>query len=239
MLLLWVSPAYGDDRDRDRVRDLVYEAADAIDAAELERREGNQRESDRLLSEAERFLDDAWRLAPGDATVSLQRSRLLRLDGDPETAEAELIGALVHKLDPTIHGRGVVLLDQIRLDRGRPPVGSTWRTGTSMQLAGAAALGGGLALAVGGFAGAFDATAKATYAQRDVIPAQTTAGWVLAGAGGGVGAFGGALLIGGQLQLDALRRVLPGPWRLPGGSLENGARLDRRRRDTLKNRRRM
>jgi len=55
-----------------RARDLLYEAADAIDAAQERIRSGYQLEADRLLTQAEQYLDKAERLLVRNAARVLR-----------------------------------------------------------------------------------------------------------------------------------------------------------------------
>lgn len=213
------------------LRDLLYEAADAMDRAESLRIEGDRREADRLLSAADRYLQAARKLDPDDPAVAFARARLLRMDGDPTTAEAILLVALTRPQDAPQHLKGVRLLDGLRADQGRPPLRMAWDRARVLQVVGVAGLAAGVGVGVAGVGLAGGEVASATYQQRDVQTARRDTGWGVAAAGGGVAGAMGGLLIGATVQIDGLRAVLPGPWRFPGGPLERGARAGRRAKE--------
>jgi len=238
LVLTSAAPAHAG-QEEDKAADLVYEAADAIDEALAHLRAGRQRGADRKLSEAERFLDEAERLDPHAAGVTFQRARLHQADGDPAAAEALLLREMTRRLDVTDHTAAVSMLDRARGDLGRVPVGAAWKSASGARNGGIGVLAGGLVAAGVGFGIAFDTLAAATYDNTAAAGGPQTAGWVLAGVGGGLSAGGAGLLIGGQFQLDALRKVLPGPWRLPGGSLEAGGKVSKKARETARTRGRL
>lgn len=224
LILCFAAPAWGQGRSTSAL-DLVYEAADAIDAARAELEAGRQREADRLLNRAERFLDEAARLAPDLRRVQFERARLLQADGDPSRAEALLLTVMHGPMAPRDHVRAVSTLDDIRDGLGKPTAGAQWRTTTAVRNAGIATIGAGIITAIAGFAGGFDALAQDTYHRVDSVDTSPRqAGLAVGIAGAGIAGFGGALTIGGIVERGKLRFVLPGPWRLPGGDLEEGSK---------------
>jgi hypothetical protein len=209
--------------------DLVYEASDAIDAAKEEIRAGRQREADRLLNRAERFLDEAARLAPDLRRVEFERARLVQLDGDPSRAEGLMIAAMYGPLEPRDHVRAVGALDDIRADLGKPTVGVQWRRATIARNIGLAAVAAGTITALAGFAACFDALAQDTYNrvdQPDLTAREAGLGVALVGAG--IAGAGAGVAISGEFGRRSLNFVLPGPWRLPGGRLERGSKASKR-----------
>ena len=218
--------------------DLVYEASDAIDEAHEELLAGRQREADRLMNRAERFLDEAARLAPELRRVQFERARLLQLDGDPSRAEGLLLSTMYSSMSPRDHVRAVSVLDGIRADLKRPTVGAQWRRTTAVRNVGIGAIAAGVATALIGFGVGFDAFAQDVYQRRapglDLAPQQ--AGIALAVTGAAIAGIGGGITVGGEFGRRRLRFVLPGPWRLPGGPLEAGS-VAPKPRDTQRSKR--
>ncbi len=195
--------------------DKVYEAADTIDAARSELQAGRAAEADRLLSAAEILLTDARKLEPELARVGFEQARIHRMREDYSSARAALVASMRLDLELTEHVRMVELLDEVRRDLGQPPVGTVWRTSSTLRNAGVGALAGGLGLAAAGLAIAYVSFDQAA----DTGPTEATLaanrlGWALTGIGGGIGVAGGALTIVGQVRLELLRGILPGPWRI-------------------------
>lgn len=217
ILLAWVPPAAAQESELS-AQDLLYEASDAIDAALRERQSGRDLEADRLLNRAEDFLNRAERLDPALGRVSFERARLLRVDGEPDTAERVLLEAMAGpRLEFSDHAEAVILLDTIRYDLGRPPVGLQWRRSRGARDVGLGMLLGGAVASIIGYSLAFSTLADATYTRSPVDAQRQQAGLVMAAAGGGFAVGGGVLTIGGQVQVVRLESVLPGPWRLRGG----------------------
>lgn len=201
----------------------VYEAADAIDAARGEVQAGRADEADRLLSEAESLLKQAAKLDPGLGRVGYERARIHLLRKNPTAAQAALTRAMRLDLPTGEHVRMAELLDTVRGDLGRPGLGVQWRRDSAMRDAGVGVLAGGAALAALGMVVAYVSFVGAS--EEGVTEDNLSLnrfGWTLAGLGGGVAVGGGALTVIGQVRLDGLRRILPGPWRLvtrpPSGS---------------------
>ena len=217
VLSLLVAPAAAQDADMS-AQDLLYEAADAIDGAVREQQAGRDLEADRLLNRAEDFLNRAERIEPGLGRIAYERARLLRVDGDPDTAEKVLLGAMASpNLAIGDHTEAVSLLDSIRYDLGQPPVSVQWRRATSARNVGLGMLLGGAVASVIGYSVAFSTLADATYERSAVDAPRQQAGMALAAVGGGLAVGGGGLTIGGQVQVAQLESILPGPWRLRGG----------------------
>ena len=211
--------------------DLVYEAADAIDEALEELRAGRQRDADRLLNRAERFLDEAARLAPDLRRVQFERARLLQADGDPARAEGMLISTMYSAMETRDHVRAVGVLDDIRSDLGKPTVGVQWQRTTAVRNVGLATIVAGTITSIIGFGLGFDSLAQDTY-NRVGSPdlASRQAGLALGLAGAGIAGVGGGLTLSGEFGRRSLRMVLPGPWRLPGGRLEQGSEPPKQRK---------
>ncbi len=233
MFVILLLPALGQAADEGRALDLVYEASDTIDAARQQQRGGSQAEAERLLTQAERFLDEAQRLDPDLRRISFERARLLQADGDPARAEALLVYSMHGALEPGDHVLAVKILDDIGLDLGKPTVGERWDRATMARNIGAGLLAGGLAVAIAGFAGGFDAQAQDIYdrvSEPDLSKRQ--AGFALAAVGGGLAIGGGITLAVGEGQRAKLRLIVPGPWRLPGAPLQGGSTPKKKPKET-------
>ena len=207
--------------------DLVYEAADALDQARAELEAGRQSAAERLISQAERQLEDARAIDPDLPRLGFETARLHQLDGAPEVAEEVLVASMVGDLPFGEHVRSVDLLNAIRGDLGKPSVGAEWRQTQLLRDVGIATVAGGLVASVVGFAIAFGTFAQEAYTGvTDKGIGGNRFGWGLSIVGGGVAVGGGALTLAGQLRLVRLRRILPGPWRLTQGpGLQHGPSL--------------
>jgi hypothetical protein len=206
--------------------DLIYDAADAIDEAREHLDNGRISERDRALTAAERFLDQAEAIEPGFPKIRYERARLQQVDGEAGIAEATLL-TLMHEDLPTVeHVRTAELLDSVRAELSLPPVGLVWQRTTTARNVGLASLGGGLAATLGGIAVAFGSYAADTADGRERTTQHIqTAGFILAGIGGGISVAGGAVTLGAQARLGSMQAWLPGPWRLSGGAPDVGVRF--------------
>jgi hypothetical protein len=205
-------------------RDMVYEAADAIDQAVEELRQGRQTEADRLLTTAEEFLDRAERLDPSLSRVTYERARLYKVDDQPDVAEALLLGAMTERLEISDHVQAVELLDDIRADLELPTIGEEWRRATAARDLGVGMLIGGAIASIVGYGIGFQSLAGATYQQQEVDVLQQRVGLGIAAGGGGVALGGGFVMIGGQVKVRRLEAILPGPWRLRGAERRSAKR---------------
>ncbi|GEM_PF-1636090 len=197
--------------------DLVYDAADAIDEARRHLDEGRISERDRALTAAERFLDQAEEIEPGYPRIRYERARLQQVDGEPAIAEETLLTLMGEELPTVEHVRTAELLDSVRADLELPPVGLVWERTTAARNVGLATLGGGVAATLAGIAIAFGSYAADTEDGRERTTQNVqTAGFVLAGIGGGLTLGGGAVTLGAQARLGGMQGWLPGPWRLSG-----------------------
>jgi hypothetical protein len=193
----------------------VYEAADAIDAARAEVEDGRAEEADRLLAQAESLLKEAAKLDPELARVGYELARIHLIRKSPLSAEQALTRSMRLDLPTGEHVRMAELLDTVRSDLGRPRLGVQWKRDTALRDAGVGALAGGAAVAAIGMAIAYISFVGATEeGVTDENLATNRFGWALAGVGGGIAVGGGAMTVIGQVRLDGLRRILPGPWRL-------------------------
>jgi tetratricopeptide (TPR) repeat protein len=212
-LLLFPCVALADDTGA--AAEMVYEAADAIDAARAEQQAGRADEADRLLREAEVRLTEARKLAPDLARIGFELARIHLLRGDADAAHLTLEGALKLELPIEEHVRMAVLLDEVRAALGRPSAGASWKRSQQIRNGGLGVLAGGLAVLGVGLALAyisFDQAATSGVTEDNLQ--LNRFGWAFAGIGGGIAAGGGALTIVGQVRVETLRAVLPGPWRL-------------------------
>ncbi len=198
--------------------DLVYDAADAIDDARRHVEEGRMTDRDRSLTAAERFLDQAEEIEPGYPRIRYERARLQQVDGEPGIAEETLLTLMQEELATVEHVRTAELLDSIRADLDLPPVGLVWERTTTARNVGLATLGGGVVAVLTGIGIAFGSYAADTADGRERTTQNVqTAGFVLAGVGGGLTFGGGAVTLGAQARLGGMQAWLPGPWRLSGG----------------------
>lgn len=200
---------------RAEATDHVYEAADALDQARAAEESGRDAEVQRLLAKAERHLAEALELDPTVPRLAFERARLQRMDNEPANAEVTLMEAMAEDQPLQELVRSVELLDLIREDLGKTPVGQEWQSAQTLRNAGIAVLAGGLGASLAGFAIAFGTFAQEAYTGvTDKGIGGNRFGWGLAIAGGGVALAGGGMTLAGQLQVVRLRRILPGPWRL-------------------------
>jgi len=193
----------------------VYEAADAIDAARAEQQAGRGDEAERLLRDAEVLLTDARRIAPTLPRIGYELARVHLLRDDPGSARITLEGALKLDLPIEEHVRMAGLLDEVRAELGKPSAGAAWAQSQTIRNGGLGLLAGGLAALGVGFAVAytsFDQAATDGVSEGNLQ--LNRFGWALVGIGSGITAGGGALTIVGQVQVEKLKAVLPGPWRL-------------------------
>jgi hypothetical protein len=197
-------------------RELLYEAADAIDEAQDRIRAGSQLEADRLLTQAEQYLDKAERLDPNLTRVAYERSRLYHVDGQPDIAEGLLLQAMTEQLRISDHTQAVDLLDRIRRDLDKPSIGLEWSRARTSRDVGIGVLIGGAITSIIGYSIAFSSLSESTYARSEPDIAAQRAGLVLTAAGGGIALGGGIVTIGGASRVGKLEAVLPGPWRLDG-----------------------
>ncbi len=207
-----------------RARDLLYEAADAIDAAQERIRSGYQLEADRLLTQAEQYLDKAERLDPTLTRVAYERSRLFQVDGQPDIAEGILLVAMAEQLQIGDHVQAVGLLDRIRRDLDKPSIGLEWERARTTRDVGVGMLIGGAVTSIVGYSIAFSSLAGSTYQRAEPDLAAQRAGLVMSAAGGGVALGGGIVTISGGSRVHKLEAVLPGPWRLTGARPAAGRR---------------
>ncbi len=207
--------------DREAATEKVYEAADAIDAARAELQAGRADEARTLLAGAEILLVDARKLDPELPRIGFELARIHLLRDDPEAAKLTLEGALKLDLPIEEHVRMAGMLDEVRAQLGKPSAGTEWRQSHTLRGAGLGGLAGGLAVMGIGMAVAYASfDDAATDGVTDGNLALNRFGWALVGVGGGLSAGGGALTIVGQVRLEKLRAVLPGPWRLASVSFE-------------------
>ena len=197
-------------------RDLLYEAADAIDEAEDRIRAGSQLQADRLLTQAEQYLDKAERLDPTLSRVAYERARLYQVDGQPDIAEGILLVAMTEQLRISDHVQAVGLLDQIRQELDKPTIGLEWARARTTRDLGIGVLIGGAITSIIGYSVAFSSLAGSTYDRAEPDLATQRAGLVISAAGGGIALGGGIVTIGGASRVGKLEAVLPGPWRLEG-----------------------
>lgn len=218
-------PAFaGEAETKAKALDLVYEAADAIDSARAELKAGREREAERLLTRAEEYLTRAEALVPGLARVAFERARLQETEGEEALALQTLEGALAGELPGADHLRGIELVDALRDRLGKPSLGADWRRANTSKNLGGALLGGGLALSLAGLGVAMGTFAHDVYnGVTDAGIGGNRVGWALCIVGAGIGGVGGGVVIGAQVRLDQLKLILPGPWRLPGGSQAQAA----------------
>lgn len=215
LLLAFLPTLAAAQQPSDAALDKVYEAADIIDAANSELQAGRTDEAERLLQSAEILLTDARKLEPDLARVGYEQARIHRLRDDTPAARAALVASMRLDLDISEHVRMAELLDEVRHDLGQPPLGVEWRTSSTVRDAGVGALAGGMGLAALGLAiayASFEAAAEGGPTEETLTGNRL--GWALTGIGGGIGLGGGALTIVGQVKLERLRGILPGPWRL-------------------------
>ena len=201
----------------------VYEAADAIDAARAEAQAERPEEADRLLSSAEALLKEATRMDPSLGRVGYELARIHLIRNDPVSAQQALTRSMRLDLPTGEHVRMAELLDTVREGMGRPSLGLQWRRDTALRDAGVGVLAGGAALTAIGMLVAYVSFVEAADSGvTDQNLGTNELGWALAGIGGGITVGGGAMTVIGQVRLDGLRRILPGPWRLasrePSGS---------------------
>jgi len=201
---------------QDAALEAVYEAADAIDLARAEYGAGRDDEGDRLLQAAEVQLAAAEAAWPSLPRLGYERARIALLRKRPADAEEALLGSMKGTMPTPEHIRMAALLDEVRQLQGRPSLGQQWEQSAAVRNGGIATIAGGVALAVAGLAvsyGSFKDSADkgVTPARRDL----NRLGWGLVAGGGAVALGGGAMTVVGQVQLEQLRGVLPGPWRLP------------------------
>lgn len=212
-VLLLPSVALGGDVEA--ATEKVYEAADTIDAARAEQQAGRSDEASRLLADAEVLLIDARRSAPELPRIGYELARVHLLRDDPAAAQMTLEGALKLDLPIEEHVRMAGLLDEVRAELGKPSAAAAWAQSQAIRNAGLGVLAGGLAALGIGFAVAYTSFEQAAADGVEESNLQLNRfGWALAGIGGGITAGGGALTIVGQVQVEKLRAVLPGPWRL-------------------------
>ncbi len=196
-------------------QDLVYEAADAIDAAVERRRMGEPIVADRLLNEAEDFLVRAERIDPDLGRIRYERARLFHVDGQPDVAETMILDAMQGTTLPIVdHAAAVTLLNSIRTDLGQPTVTQEWLSSTRTRDAGVGLFVGGAIASVVGFSIAFGAISEGAYQQVPIDGARRDVGLITAAIGGGVAIGGGITIVGGQVRVGQLETILPGPWRL-------------------------
>lgn len=205
-------------------RDLLYEAADAIDAAQERIRAGYQLEADRLLTQAEQYLDKAERLDPSLSRVAYERSRLYQVDGQPDIAEGILLTAMTEQLQIGDHVQAVGLLDEIRRELDKPSIGLEWSRARTTRDVGVGMLIGGAVTSIVGYSIAFSSLAGSTYERAEPDLAAQQAGLIISAAGGGVALGGGIVTITGGSRVHKLEAVLPGPWRLDGARRKAGRR---------------
>ena len=212
LVLLLASPAFADEEMRAKALDLVYEAADAIDSAKVEFREGREKDGERLLTRAEEYLKRAEALDPELARIPFERARLQRMDGESALALATLSRALKGELSLGDHIRGVKIVDGIRSDLGQPPLARDWRRQVTFRNVGAAAVAGGMIASAIGFGLAFSSFAEGAYhGVDDVDLFGNRFGWGLSFAGMGIAAAGGVVMLGTTVKIEDLKSVLPGP----------------------------
>ncbi len=212
---LFLLPSVVHADDVEAATEKVYEAADAIDAARAEQQAGRAGDAERLLGEAEVLLIDARRLAPDLPRIGYELARVHLMRDDPAAAQLTLEGALKLDLPIEEHVRMAGLLDEVRGELGKPSAGAAWAQSQTIRNAGLGVLAGGLAALGIGFAIAYTSFDQAASDGVDGGNLQLNRfGWALAGIGGGITVGGGALTIVGQVQVEKLRSVLPGPWRL-------------------------
>jgi hypothetical protein len=218
LLLLYAAAAHADDEMRAKALDLVYEAADAIDQAKAFLDEDNEREAERLLTRAEEYLKRAQALDGGLARIPFERARLQKLDGAPDLALGTLHTALRGELSLEDHLRGVKILDELRADLEKPPIAAEWRQRVTLRNVGGGALAGGMIASAVGLGLAFSSFAQGAYhGVTDLDLFANRFGWGLGFVGMAVSAAGGAVMIVTTVQVDELKSILPGPWRMEGG----------------------
>jgi len=210
LLLLPVAAA----AEGETAQDLVYEAADAIDAAVEKRRMGESVAADRLLNDAEDYLVLAERLEPDLSQIRFERARLFHVDGQADVAETMLTDAMAAELEIVDHARAVTLLNAIRTDLGKPTITAQWRTATNARNVGVGLLVGGAIASVVGYVVSFSALSDGAYNQEPINGLQRDVGLVTAAIGGGFMVGAGITVVGGQVQLGQVEAILPGPWRL-------------------------
>jgi hypothetical protein len=212
-LFLLLSPA-GVAAEGETAQDLVYEAADAIDAAMEKRRMGEPIEADRLLNDAEEYLVRAERIEPGLSRIRYERARLFHVDGQADVAETMIMEAMADDMGIVDHAEAMNLLNTIRTDLDKPTVTAQWRGATQAGRMGLGFLVGGAIASVVGYAISFSAVSDAAYDQVPIDAAQRDAGLIAAAVGGGFMIGGGITIVGGQVRFGQLEAILPGPWRL-------------------------
>lgn len=212
-LALALAPAAASAGD-ESAQDLVYEAADAIDAAVEKRRLGESIAADGLLNDAEEFLVRAERIDPDLSRIRYERARLFHVDGQADVAETMITDAMKAELSIVDHAQAVTLLNSIRLDLKKPTVTAQWRSATGARNFGVGMLVGGAVVSVIGYALSFSALSDAAYNQTAVDGTQRDAGLVTAAIGGSFMIGAGITIVGGQVQVGQVEAILPGPWRL-------------------------
>jgi hypothetical protein len=213
-LLLPVRAAAGATTAESKARDHLYEAADLIDEGRAELNAGRQAEGERLLSEAEDHLRAAEKLAPDMPRLAYERARLLRIDGDPRRAEQLLVASLRGPVVLGEHLKAVELMDALRKDQGKVTLGAEWRANQVVRNAGIGVIAGGVGVALAGFGAAFGTFANGVYQGIDDTRIGANRGaWAAAAVGGGIAVAGAGVTVAGQVGIDKLRIVLPGPWR--------------------------
>ncbi|MCP4868477.1 MAG: hypothetical protein GY898_07140 [Proteobacteria bacterium] len=212
-LALALTPAAAS-AEEESAQDLVYEAADAIDAAVEKRRMGESVAADALLNDAEEYLVRAERIDPDLSGIHFERARLFHVDGQADVAETMITDAMQEEFSIVDHAQAVTLLNSIRVDLDKPTVTAQWRSATGSRNFGVGMLVGGAVVSVIGYALSFSALSSGAYNQEPIDATQRDAGLVTAAVGGGFMVGAGITIVVGQVQVGQVEAILPGPWRL-------------------------